>query len=399
MSGIIKIISVPSAFQPGRFHDTKILYVKGSRKSEGENSMQSRPRRGQKPKHIFGIIVAAGVLTLVIVAYKMNWMRFITQYYSLPAKTSWDWIQVLLLPAVLTLATLLFIGAERHNRRKATQLRNQNERIIAADNQRETALLTYLNRMSELLLEKNSRVSAPDSEIWNIARALTLTLLRRLDAERKGSVLQFLYESGLINKNAGKGILDLSGADLGGADLGGINLSSAILSGALLVEADLSEAQLMEANLNVAILSGADLSGANLSGATLSWAILTGANLSGANLSGANLSGANLNGANLNGANLSKAILDKAYLNEVDLKLANLNETGLSEAKLKKADLSKATLRAALLSGADLDKAILRGTDLSGADLTGAILSGVDLSGANLRGATVGSQQLEKVKI
>src|SRR4051812_41029877 len=100
MSGIIKIISVPSAFQPGRFHDTKILYVKGSRKSEGENSMQSRPRRGQKPKHIFGIIVAAGVLTLVIVAYKMNWMRFITQYYSLPAKTSWDWIQVLLLPAV-----------------------------------------------------------------------------------------------------------------------------------------------------------------------------------------------------------------------------------------------------------------------------------------------------------
>src|SRR6266851_2726755 len=368
MSGIIKIISLPSAFKPAPFHDTKILYVKGSRKSEGENFMRSRPLRRQKTKHIFGIIVAvAGVLTLVIVGYKMNWMRFITQY-SLPAKTSWDWIQVLLLPAVLTLATLLFIRAERTNRQKVTQLRNQNERVIAIDNQCETALQAYLNRMSELLLEKNSRVSAPDTEIWNVARALTLTLLRRLDAGRKGIVLQFLYESGLINKNAGKSMLDLSGADLSGADLSGANLSCAILSGALFVEADLSDAQLMEANLNVAILSGADLSGANLSGATL------------------------------NRANLSKAILDRAYLNEADLKLANLNETGLSEARLKKADLSKATFRSASLGGADLSKAILRGTDLSGADLTGAILSGVDLSGANLSGATVGTQQLDDVK-
>jgi uncharacterized protein YjbI with pentapeptide repeats len=361
--------------------------------------MQSRSLRRQKTKHIFGIIVAvAGVLTLVIVGYKMDWMRFITQY-SLPAKTSWDWIQVLLLPAVLTLATLLFIRAERTNRQKVTQLRNQNERVIAIDNQCETALQAYLNRMSELLLEeKNSRVSAPDTEIWNVARALTLTLLRRLDAGRKGSVLQFLYESGLINKNAGKSILDLNGADLSEADLSGAKLSCVILSGALLVEADLSEAHLMEANLNVAILSGADLSGANLSGATLTWAILTGANLSGADLSGANLSGANLTGANLSGANLSKAILDKAYLNEVDLKLANLNETGLSEARLKKADLSKATFRSASLGGADLSEAILRGTDLSGADLSGAILSGVDLTRANLSGATIGTQQADSVK-
>ncbi len=360
--------------------------------------MQSRPRRWQKTKHIFGIIVAgAGVLTLVIVGYKMNWIRFSTQY-SLPAKIPWDWIQVLILPAVLTLATLLFIRAERNNRQKVTRLRNQNEIIIAADNQRETALQAYLHRMSELLLEKNSRASAPDTAIWNIARALTLTLLRRLDTGRKGSVLQFLYESGLINKNAGKSILDLSGADLSGADLNGANLSCAILSGALLMEADLSEAHLMEANLNVAILSGADLSGANLSGATLTWAILTEANLSGADLSEANLSGANLNGANLNGANLSKAILDRAYLNEVDLKLANLNETALSEAKLKKADLSEATLRSASLGGADLSKASLRGADLSGADLSGAILSGVELAGANLSGVTVGTQQMDKIK-
>ncbi|HET7637933.1 MAG TPA: pentapeptide repeat-containing protein [Ktedonobacteraceae bacterium] len=335
--------------------------------------MQSRSLRRQKTKHIFGIIVAiAGVLTLVIVGYEMNWMRFISQY-SLPEKTSWDWIQVLLLPAVIMLATLLFIHAERTNRQKDTQLRNQNERVIAINNQSETALQAYLNRMSELLLEENARVSAPGTEIWNVARALTLTLLRRLDAGRKGNVLQFLHEAGFIHKNAGKSMLDLSGADLSGADLNGAKLSGAVLSGALLVEADLSEADFMEANLNVAILSGADLSGANLSGA-------------------------NLNGANLNGANLSKAILDRAYLNEADLKLANLNETGLGEARLKEADLSNATLRSASLGGADLSRAILKGADLSGADLSGAIVSGVDLTRANLSGATVGSQQLDNAK-
>src|SRR5258707_738068 len=206
--------------------------------------MQSRPLRRQKTKHIFGIIVAvAGVLTLVIVGYKMDWMRFITQYYSLPAKTSWDWIQVLLLPAVLTLATLLFIRAERTNRQKVTQLRNQNERVIAIDNQCETALQAYLNRMSELLLEEKSRVSAPDTEIWNVARALTLTLLRRLDAGRKGSVLQFLYESGHINKNAGKSILDLSGTDLSEAELSGANLSGVDLTRANLSGATIGSQQ------------------------------------------------------------------------------------------------------------------------------------------------------------
>ena len=60
------------------------------------------------------------------------------------------------------------------------------------DNQRETALQTYIDKMSELLLEKHLRTSQPEEEVRKIARVRTLTVLRGLDANRKGSVLQFL---------------------------------------------------------------------------------------------------------------------------------------------------------------------------------------------------------------
>ena len=59
------------------------------------------------------------------------------------------------------------------------------------DNQRETALQEYIDKMSELLLQKNLRESAEEDEVRKIARVRTLTILPRLDARRKGSVLHF----------------------------------------------------------------------------------------------------------------------------------------------------------------------------------------------------------------
>ena len=94
--------------------------------------------------------------------------------------------------------------------------------------------------MSELLLHEKLRESAEDDEVRKIARVRTLTILPRLDGKRKASVLQFLHESGLIDKD--KHIIDLS-------------------------EASLSEVSLSRANLLGAHLNGADLCGAKLSGA------------------------------------------------------------------------------------------------------------------------------------
>jgi uncharacterized protein YjbI with pentapeptide repeats len=164
----------------------------------------------------------------------------------------------------------------------------------------------------------------------SVARARTLTVLPRLDDGRKGRVVQFLYECGLIAK--GRPILALGGADLSKADL---------------IEANLREADLSRVNLNRAMLMEAHLEGSDLKEAFLM--------------------SANLYGASLRGADLSGTFLNNAVLWEANLVGASLNDAVLWEANLREADLSGANLSGAALMGADL-----RGADLSGVDLSGA---------------------------
>ena len=160
-------------------------------------------------------------------------------------KTLWDWIRFLLSPIILAAGGFWlnqFLKSRQQRsaeqraeiERKAAEQHAQSEREIAADNQREAALQGYIDHMSELLLHENLRTSAPQDEVTKIARVRTLTVLSRLDAIRKRSVLQFLYESGLIHKD--KGIIHLNEAAL----------IQALLSGADLRAADLREANLRE---------------------------------------------------------------------------------------------------------------------------------------------------------
>src|SRR5260370_4517271 len=129
-----------------------------------------------------------------------------TEEYQ-PGKTLWDWLQLLFIPAVLALGAIWYTARQNHDLH------------ITLDNQREVVLQTYLDKMSELLLEKHLRDSQSDDEVRKIAHVRTLAVLSNLDNRRKGNVLQFLHESDLININ--KPIIYLGGADLGGADLSG----------------------------------------------------------------------------------------------------------------------------------------------------------------------------------
>jgi uncharacterized protein YjbI with pentapeptide repeats len=151
----------------------------------------------------------------------------------------------------------------------------------------DAALRAYLDQMSQLMLQEGPVDEEPGS---TLARARTLTVLPTLNADRKRSVLRFLYEAGLIDSESP--VVDLTGADLRGADLHAADLSGADLSDVYLSGADLSDADLRNANLNEA-----DLSAAYLFGADLSAAYLKNANLGDANLGDANLASANLGGA------------------------------------------------------------------------------------------------------
>ena len=207
--------------------------------------MEERPhlwwQKARKPLEVFGIIIACmlvmGLLVVIILAYVFN-----VNVPGLRGKTLWDWLQLLIIPVVLAVGGYLFNYTTTRAEQRNTQVRDQNEQAIASDNQREAALQSYIDNMSELLLHGKLRESGEDDEVRKIARVRTLTVLPRLDANRKGSVLQFLHESSLIHKD--KKIIDLRGADLRSADLRSANLTEATLSEATLSEATLSEARL-----------------------------------------------------------------------------------------------------------------------------------------------------------
>ena len=138
----------------------------------------------------------------------------------------WNWLKLLIVPAVLAAGGLWFNRQQRVREVETAEQRTQDE-----------ALQAYLDQMGQLLLDKDRplRQSKEDDEVRTLARARTLTLLSRLDRARKRSTVQFLYESGLVDKE--RRIVDLTGADLSRA-----NLRDADLGGADLRDADLRDA-------------------------------------------------------------------------------------------------------------------------------------------------------------
>lgn len=145
---------------------------------------------------------------------------------------------------------------------------------------------------------KKLRDSKPEDEIRKVARVRMLTVLSQLDKGRKQSLLQFLHEVALIDKN--NPIIHLTNANLSGANLSSVGLSKAILRFAHLDGSDLRAAFLDKARLNRTILRETDLREAILDKTSLTAADLSKADLSGADLSDANLSGATYKQEQLN---------------------------------------------------------------------------------------------------
>lgn len=264
----------------------------------------------QRVLWILGGVFLVFCVGFVLATYRFGWSS--TGFLS---KSLWDWLQLLIIPLVLAIGGLWFSQRQKDREQKLAEQRAQSEREIAQDNQQETTLQEYINKISELLLDEELCKPTAKEEARKIARVRTLTVLPRLNGRRKGIVLQFLYEAQLINK--GEKVVDLDGADLKEADLFGAKLRGADLSGVYLHRANLFHANLSEANLYLTGLTAANLFEANLSGANLEKAFLDGGtDLRLANLSGANLQGTILNGTNLQGANASSHQLDKALFVE-----------------------------------------------------------------------------------
>jgi hypothetical protein len=239
-----------------------------------------RPSTEQKlwaGRTIIVVVVVLGILTLIGLPFGI---------------TLWDWLKVLAVPITLGAAVPLLnwlqkehelaVGQRQHDTELEVQQRQHDTELeVQEQHAQDRALQAYLDQMSELLLDKDRplRSAEKNAEEQIVAQARTLTVLRGLDGERKGHILQFLYQSELITKgDAPSCVISLEGADLEGAYLEGARLRDAILRWT-----NLKGANLKGANLEKADLAEADLSGADLSETMY----LSRANLYRANLSGA----------------------------------------------------------------------------------------------------------------
>src|SRR5829696_8020978 len=195
-------------------------------------------------------------------------------------------------PLVSALIALIGVLIAQIVNTHLTRSTQENQQLLDQEARQNSELQSYLSTVGEL--PSNSDPAADTA-----AQAQTLTVLPDLDSEQKRTVMQFLYQADLINKDNPRIRLfyaDLSDADLKGTDAqeNKFVLDNAYLRGVNLGDADLEYISMKGVNLHPARLVNTNLSNADLSDADLVHAYLANVDLSGATLSGADLSGVDL---------------------------------------------------------------------------------------------------------
>jgi membrane protein implicated in regulation of membrane protease activity len=212
--------------------------------AEIESSPAAERRKATKLRS--ALVWIAGIATLALLAGVVGVVIYglavEPALFGFNEKKPWNYLDVFLVPVVVTVATGWLTWAQHRRQRKDEEARQdrerqaeeaQKQRELKVENQRaqDEALAAYLDEISQLLTDEKRPLSRaqPGGNLSTVARARTLTALFRLDGRRKRSVLQFLYESDLLTK--GRVVVDLKGANLSKADLGLADLSAPTCTG------------------------------------------------------------------------------------------------------------------------------------------------------------------------
>jgi len=187
-----------------------------------------------------------------------------------------------------------------------TRSTQENQQMLQQEARQNSELQNYLSAVGQL-------PSNPDPVAEPAAQAQTLTVLPDLNPDQKRTVMQFLYQADLIDKDnprIGLFYADFTSANLKRTDTqdNKFVLDNTNLRGVNLTDADLEYISMESSNVSQAHLVNTDLRNANLSDADLNHAYLSHVDLSGANLSGADLSGVDLR----NDTGLTQEQIDEA---------------------------------------------------------------------------------------
>jgi len=330
---------------------------------------------------LIATLVLASVVALTAIAYRSGW-----RWTGLPAdpgdgtagnpprpaKTLWDWMQLLIVPLVLAMAAFALNAAQVDRDRKQQDRRAAQDRLsaersaahdraIAKDHDRESALAAYLQQMSDLM----TRTGRATADTQTLAQTETLVVLRRLDGVRKGLVVQFLIEADLMDRGGAGESRPLPDAPHRVKSCGGPRQPSCRRSG---LSVSMSGADLREAVMPSAVggleeafavspagrplapgvsFDRADLRNADFHGLTLPRVTFGSADLRGADFSDARLLWTSFFGACLSGAHFNGAEVER----RADFSFSEGRGIDFSNARLARASFADATLTDVRLSG------------------------------------------------
>ena len=292
------------------------------------------------------LLWAGAAVTLLTVAILIGYRYDITL---------WDWIKLLVVPAVIAGGGIWFNRQQRERELEIAREQRERDLEIAEQRVQAAALQAFLDQMTHSTAYRELRTAPASGHKRAILRAKMQTLLLQLDEERKGLLLSFLHGAKLSRK---KEITPYEYTKEGSEETREERWRYPILS-----------------------LDYIDFSGTKLTPDTkLAFDDLRGIILRGAKLSKVNLSGANLKNADLSDADLSGAQLRKAKPQDSE-RIPGEFYDEYDKAKDKAGEVPPGLLE----------------TDLSGANLSNADLSGSDLSGANLNNAQgITNEELEQ---
>jgi uncharacterized protein YjbI with pentapeptide repeats len=260
-----------------------------------------------------------------------------------PPKTAWDVLQLLIVPAILVAIALVFNAAQASRDQKHQDAQLREDRALAEAAREDSALDGYVGTMGKLILDRHLLTSKPESPVRAVARTETLAIVRRLNGSRKGEVVQFLSESGLLRVKAVPG----------GIGLGRWTEPVVSLTGADLRDIDLTEAHLFgKSPQDLDDLEGADLRGARFDRALLYY-VTFGRDFfpSATDLRDASFNGAVLQDTSLNYANLHNSSFKHALFDQASFRGANLTEAAFDQASVASAPI-RASFAQTCLNGA-----------------------------------------------
>ena len=122
-------------------------------------------------------------------------------------------MQLLIVPIILGAGAIWFQSQASNTAERSETQRADAQLKIEDDRARQAALHTYLSSISTLLLDKNLKEATEENPVREIARATSLNTLRQLDSARKGLLITFLYDSGLVGFTNPPGERETIGVD------------------------------------------------------------------------------------------------------------------------------------------------------------------------------------------